>query len=515
MITFNKIYKRHFFFVFMILFFANQIFANVKLPAVFSDNMVLQQKSKVNIWGWADAGEQISITASWSNKTVNATADAAGKWSTHLSTGNAGGPYSIVVKGKNNVELKNILLGEVWVCSGQSNMVFSLKGADNAKEEIAKADFPDIRYFDVKRQYAQKKFDDAPGSVWEMTSPKNAGGMSAVAYYFARQIKAKLNVPIGIIYSAWGGTPAEAWTPNDVITSDTVLSKYIDRWNYIQTNVGKDSVIYHKALDEWEKNKRDADSTKVKKPEEPQTLYYYNRPWREPSVLFNGMIDPVIPFTIKGFLWYQGESNVGYASEYARLLEGMIKSWRKRWGNQDLPFHIVQIAAYGYSDMNAAAIVRDQQFQVTKDLKHSGLAVTADLGNMKDIHYTHKKQVGERLALVALAKDYGFKNEIYIGPECKNAVIKNGQLELTFDQSLFTKNESAVAGFEIGYKKSDADSLRFEKVVANIQDKKIIIPVDQNKMPLSVRYAWILVGEANLQNQSGLPAFPFRLRIKS
>ncbi|MEP6673688.1 MAG: sialate O-acetylesterase [Ferruginibacter sp.] len=511
--VFNKIFKSGFVIVPMILFFINHVFANVKLPALFSDNMVLQQKSKVNIWGWADPGEQIWIVGSWSRKNVKTIAGADGKWSTHLMTGDAGGPFTITVNGNNKVELKDILLGEVWVCSGQSNMVFSLKGADNAKEEIAKADYPDIRYFDVKRQYAQKKFDDAPGSVWEKTSPKMAGGISAVAYYFARSIKEKLNVPIGIIYSAWGGTPAEAWTPNDVITSDTTLSKYIDRWNYIQKNVGKDSVVYHKALDEWEKNK--GEGTKTKKPEEPQTLYYYNRPWREPSVLFNGMIDPVIPFTIKGFLWYQGESNVGYANEYGQLLEGMINSWRKRWGNQDLPFHIVQIAAFGYSDMNAGATVRDQQYKVSKDLKNTGLAVTADLGNMKDIHYTHKKEVGERLALIALAKNYGFKNEIYAGPECKKAIVENGHLELTFDQSLFTKNGTEVAGFEIGYKKSDADSLRFEKITASIQDKKIIIPVDKNKMPLSVRYAWILVGEANLQNGVGLPAFPFQLRVKN
>ena len=491
------------------------VFANVKLPAIFSDKMVLQQQSKVAVWGWADPGERIIIIGNWSAKSVSVTADASGNWKGWLQTPKAGGPYKVKITGNNSVELNDVLLGEVWVCSGQSNMVFSLKSSYNANEEIQKADYPNIRYFSVKRQYGMQEFKDAPGSAWEKTSSETAPSFSAVAYYFAKKIHKYLNVPVGIVYAAWGGTPAEAWTPKDVLLSDNSLSVYIDRWKKIHENVGKDSVEYHIALRRWEKNKIHPDSTKIKKPSEPQTLIYYKRPWREPGVLFNGMINPVIPYGIKGFLWYQGESNIGYANEYYHLSGAMINSWRSKWNSLNLPFYFVQLPAFGYNNLDAAARLRESQYQVTEKVPNTGMAVTLDVGNMKDIHPTRKKEVGERLALIALAKNYGAKKIIYKGPEYKKVYTEKGKVIIEFDtyDSALKMHGDTLKGFEIGYTLPNSDSMIYVHADAKIESNKVIVWNYKVKQPLEVRYAWLLIGEANLFNKEGLPAFPFRKKV--
>ncbi len=406
--------------VFFMLSFSWEAFAIIKLPAIFSDHMVLQQKSKVMVWGWAKPGEKVTLHDSWSNKNVSTISGTDGQWKAMLSTPAAGGPYTLNFKGENAIELKDVFIGEVWLCSGQSNMVFSLKSSDNAKQEIQKADYPNIRYYSVNRQYGTKPFDDAPGSTWEKTSSQTAGSFSAVAYYFAKKLQDTLKVPVGIVYAAWGGTPAEAWTPNELLHHDKSLSIYIDRWKKIQQDAGKDSVAYKNAMQQWEQKSNDSSKGKVtlKKPVEPQSVYYFKRPWREPGVLFNGMINPVIPYKMKGVLWYQGESNVSFADEYEYLFSKMIESWRNKWktteDQTELPFYFVQIAPFGYSDLDAAARLREAQQSVVKNMKQTGMAVTVDVGNMKDIHYTHKKEVGDRLALIALSKDYGFKKIVIL-----------------------------------------------------------------------------------------------------
>lgn len=484
-------------------------FANIKLPAIFSDGMVLQQKSAVALWGWAAPGEKISISNSWNGKAITVTADVNGNWKTSLQTPKGGGPYTITFTGTNRVELKDVLIGEVWLCSGQSNMVFSLKGSHQAKEEIAKADYPTIRYFSVERQYGLQDFNDCPGSVWKKTSPATAGSFSAVAYYFAQKIQAELNVPVGIVYSAWGGTPAEAWTPSDVMKRDTVLSKYFDRWKKIQDNVGKDSTEYHQALTKWEKD------TIGKKPAEPQTLYYYKRPWREPSVLFNGMIGPVVPFTIKGFLWYQGESNVAYADEYYQLFSSMIQSWREQWKKKDLPFYFVQLAAYGYDQLEGAARLREAQQKVSDKIPHTGMAVTLDVGNMKDIHYTHKKEVGDRLALIALANDYGQKKLQYTGPVYKKMDIKGDSVVVEYKNAIAidASKGNDAKGFELGYKVTGTDSIAWVPANSKKVNNKIIVWSERKGKPAGLRYGWLLPGEANVMNDEKLPAAPFRVSL--
>jgi sialate O-acetylesterase len=410
--------------------------------------------------------------------------------------------------------LKDVLIGEVWVASGQSNMVFSLKASYKAKEEIAVAEFPNIRYFNVKRQYGQEEFKDAQGSEWKKTSPETAGSFSAVAYYFAKKIHRQLNVPVGIVYAAWGGTPAEAWALSTTLKSDSNLSLSVKRWREMYITVGKDSTNWHLAVDQWEKARKTAEGGKLRKPEEPATLISYNRPWREPSVLFNGMINPVIPFGIKGVLWYQGESNVSYANEYYHLFSNMISGWREKWNKPKLPFYFVQIAPFGYSKMDAAARLRDAQYQVSKNIPNTGMAVTVDVGDMKDQHFTRKKEVGDRLALIALANDYGYKKINFKGPEIKNAFNQNRKAVLEFAASSALKADSdSLKGFEIGYRFSN-DSIVFIKANAKIEGNKVVVWTDDNKEPVEVRYAWLFAGEANLFDKEGLPAFPFSTSLR-
>ncbi|MDP4291663.1 MAG: sialate O-acetylesterase [Bacteroidota bacterium] len=495
-----------------ILLLSGPVLANVKLPAIFSDGMVLQQNTKVAIWGWADPGEKIKISGSWSPKSVFLIADASGNWKGMLQTPKAGGPYTLSIKANNSITLNDVLSGEVWVCSGQSNMGFTLKGCDNSKEEIAAANYPVIRYFSVERQYGLKEFRDCPGSVWKKTSPSTAPSFSAVAYFFARKIHKDLKVPVGIVFNAWGGTPAEAWTPANVLRKDSTLSLYFDRWKFIQDNVGKDSANYHVKLDKWQK-----DSIGLKRPAEPQTLYYYKRPWREPSVLYNGMLTPVIPYSIKGVLWYQGESNVDYANEYYKLFSSMIQSWRSNWSaSNDFPFYFVQIASYGYNNLDKAAQLREAQYQVMRNIHKTGMAVTVDLGDMKNIHFTHKKEVGDRLALIALANDYGHKDLLYKGPECNKVYVSNEKVIVEFkpSKSALTVKGNALNGFELGYKLPGSDSVSYVAASAKIEGDKVTVWNTKVNHPIEVRYGWLLAGDANLFNKEGLPAFPFRMKVK-
>lgn len=486
--------------------------STIKLPAIFSNGMVLQRNASVLIWGWADPGEEIRLSPGWVKKTVLLKADVKGKWQCSINTPGNIAPSTITIKGNNTIVLSDILFGEVWLCSGQSNMGFTLKSSEGGKEEIAAADLPTIRYFSVKRQYGLEKFDDCPGSVWQKTTPANAGNYSAVAFYFAKKIQQELNVPIGIIFNAWGGTPAEAWTPLPVLKNDTILSKYIDRWAIIQNNVGKDSIAYYSKLEEWKK-----DSTRNKKPAEPQTLYYFKRPWREPSVLFNGMTDPVIPYGIKGVLWYQGESNVAYADEYFHLFSNMIESWRNRYKEKGykgtLPFYFVQIAPNDYNDLDAAARLREAQQQVADKIPNTAMAVTMDVGDMNDIHYTRKKEVGDRLAFLALRNLYKQNKLVATAPLVKKVSTQGGQVTMEFNGELdISKTPQA---FEIGYRLPSSDSIVYVKANTRIESNRIIAWTEKTRSPIVVRYGWLLPGEANVMSKEGLPVAPFRFTIKN
>ena len=485
-------------------------FSQVRLPAIFSDHIVLQQKTNAAFWGWAQPGEVVTVTPSWNNKPVATTTQADGKWKLYLRTPSAGGPFTINIAASNTIVLNDVMLGEVWLASGQSNMAFALRNSHESKEDIAAAKLPSIRFFNVKRQYGAKPFDDAPGSEWQITSPQNAGSFSAVAFYFARQIQQKLNVPVGIVYAAWGGTPAEAWTPEETLRSDTVLLRNITRWQSMYNTVGSDSIQYHEALKNWEQKSKTANVEKLKRPVEPWTLMSYNRPWRQSSVLFNGLIHPVVPFAIKGVLWYQGESNVTYADEYEHLFCSMIKGWRNEWSNTRMPFYFVQLPPHGYGRMEAADRVRQAQYKVMKEVPHTGMVATTDVGDMKDIHPTRKRPVGDRLAKIALAKEYNVKIA-YASPEMQSAKTRKGKVIVSFRSATPLKVAgNTLNGFELGF--LEKGEIVFKPARAILKENKVELEFDQQQ-PVQVRYAWATT-EANLVDGDGLPAFPFTAKIK-
>jgi sialate O-acetylesterase len=492
-------------------------YANISLSSIWTDHMVLQQESPVKIWGLADPGERVVVDAGFLTTALETVADSTGKWALWMQTAKAGGPYTITVKGNNTIEIKDVMLGEVWVCSGQSNMVFSLKGSDGAAAAIAKADRPAIRYFSVHRQYPHEEIEEADSARWQLCQPTTAPGFSAVAYYFATTIQERLHVPVGIIYSAWGGTPAEAWTPAKAFESDSILQLYQQRWQYILDHAAIDSARYIQALAEWKRSDeaKKASDPAIKKPTEPQSYYYYQRPWREPSVLFNGMIRPLVSYRVRGVLWYQGESNVGYASEYEHLFTTMIKSWRAYWkeyaAEDTLPFYFVQLPPYGYGNLLAAHQLREAQQRVTNQLPNTGMAVTMDIGNMQNIHPTHKQPVGERLALLALANLYGFNDIISHGPEVFSAQRQGKQVKIWFSQSLLTSNKEVPQGFELGMQQGD--SVVYKMANAVIHGRTILLP-DDTGTAVSVRYAALYPDKANIINREGLPAGPFTLTIQ-
>lgn len=489
--------------------------ATVKLPAIFSNGLVLQRETNVNVWGWADPAESFTLQCSW-GITRKITAGKDGKWQVVIKTGKAGGTNSMTWRSASGSgAISDILFGEVFLCSGQSNMGFTMKTDADAKTEIPLANFPEIRYFSVKRQYGTGNFDDAPGSVWEKTSPETVSSFSAVAYYFAKKLQAQLHVPVGIVFSAWGGTPAEAWIPRQTVTTDTLLHRYVDRWTYIQQHVGMDSVRYHQQLDDWSVHRSGTDSAQYKKPGEPQTLYYYNRPWREPGVLFEGMIRPVVPYTVKGVVWYQGESNVGYADEYAYVLRSLVREWRSAWGGKaSMPFYIIQIAAYGYSNLENAAIVRDAQYRIMQLEPGTYTVITLDLGNMDNIHYTHKQPAADRLLRAVLNRSY-HQPVAWQSPAIVKMERQGNDVVLHFGQDIrIGRGEAIPGGFEVGSQGSAGGSTEFLPVQASLDGTRIIrLHTGDATKAVVVRYGWLLPGAANIVGADGLPLAPFSKKI--
>lgn len=659
-----------FFLVASLLFAENG--KGLKMPSIFSDNMVLQQNSKVAVWGLSNPGAEITIKASW-NESAKATADQNGKWMAHLKTPSAGGPYLLsVTDGKSEIEFNNVLIGEVWLCSGQSNMEMPLEGwpptdtVANSKQVIANATNKNIRFFTVTRAISEKPEFDCVGR-WEESNPESAAKFSATAYFFGKKLYEELNIPVGLIHSSWGGTPIEAWTGakyistvdeyKDIVEKLKNARKEIDRlkawlaekptidinsiksptpwkgldlndsqcakpgfddsaWKTMElpvkwesTEMGNfDGVVWFrkniKIKNEWINKELtlelgpidDMDVTYVngvkiggyeeggywqtdriyKIPAElvkdqnltvavrvvdtqggggiwgssekmklrptdsnesvslagewkylPVAEYYggklylfdvknaeyYKRPKLSveysaftPTLLFNGMIAPLIPYNIKGAIWYQGESNTGNPELYKKLFPLMIKNWREEWGLGDFPFYYVQIAPYNYGPNVESQKLRKAQL-MTLSVPNTGMAVTLDIGNPNNIHPANKKDVGERLARWALAKDYGKKIE-FSGPIYKSMKIEGNKIILTFDYTdggLVIKEINGENNFLIAGK----DKV-FKKAKVEIKDDKLIVYSDSVENPAAVRYCWDNISEGTLFNKAGLPASSFR-----
>lgn len=653
-------------------FMCTNVFA-LKLPALFMDNMVLQQNTSSEVWGWADAGEKIMIESAWGEQT-SATADQNGHWICDLKTPSAGGPYTITIKGsKDVIELKNILIGEVWFCSGQSNMEMPVEGwlpyspIQNSQQEIEQADHPDIRLFTVVHNASLSLENDVIGD-WEVCSPRTVRSFSATAYFFGRKLQKELNVPIGLIHSSWGGTPAQAWMDKEHLEKYPDFKQVIDKidaskekeaeqkawlnnlprvpvkkgaqgndwaqvdlkdnevskvnfddsqwktmdlprlwetsevgefdgvvWFRKKINLpdsfsGKDLVLKLGPIDDmdityfngtevgrhmkegfWEAKRiykipadliqKDNNTIVVRVVDfqggggiygsaqnmkiypadssvnpvslagdwkflpvaeyrhasfylfDIKTQQYYDRPKvpvesspNNPTTLFNGMVHPVVPYTIKGVIWYQGEANTGNPSLYEQLFPDLIKNWRDIWGLGSFPFYFVQIAPWDYGKDTHSQELRDAQRKALK-VPNTGMAVTVDIGEPDNIHPPDKQDVGKRLALWALAKTYN-KDMVYSGPLYESAEFKNNQVIISFKyigKGLTSKDGENLKHFLIA-----GEDKNFKKADAVIKDDKVIVSSPEVKNPKAVRYLWDNTSSASLFNADGLPASSFR-----
>lgn len=450
--------------------------AKITLPALFNDNMVLQQQTDARFWGTASPGKKVTIRPSWSSQAVTTTADKEGRWQADVPTPQAGGPYTIELSDGERLTLRDVLIGEVWLCSGQSNMEMPMRGFNNqpvtgATELIvgAKTSTP-IRICTVKRATARTP-QASCSAQWLQHTPEAVAGASATAYYFARNLQQTLDVPVGIIITCWGGTPVEAWMDRQAMG----------------------------AFEEFDLAFLDGDQ-QIKNPQ--------NRP----TMLYNAMIAPLVPYTVKGFLWYQGEANRIRPAQYQRLMPAFVQMLREKWGGKELPFYYVQIAPYSYgnSDLTGgSALLREAQMRNVNEIPSSGMAVTMDIGNENCIHPGQKAQVGERLAWLALANDYGMKGFEPNAPIYESMTVEGNRALLTFrtGRSTLAPLGDELPGFEV----AGADRV-FHPAKAKIEQGKgrLIVWSDEVAVPVAVRYAFRNYAEASLFNTFGIPASSFR-----
>jgi sialate O-acetylesterase len=487
--------------------------AEVRLPSLLSDGMVLQQGMKVNIWGTADPGEQVTVT--FENQQTSGVAGAGGEWAVKLGPLTAGGPFTMTIAGKNTITLHDVLVGEVWVCSGQSNMEMPVTynppwsaGVTNYQDEIARADHPRLRMFTVEKAVAARPQPDVKG-FWVAAHPLTVGQWSAVGYFFGRNLLDTLNVPVGLIHSSWGGTPAESWTSRATLESEPEFRSILEAGTKLLGPYPKVFQDFAQQLAQWRQDSDRAEAAGAPVPTAPTAPDDPRRnPWR-PSGLFNAMIMPLTPYAIRGAIWYQGESNADRPAQYRKLFPAMIGDWRRAWEEGDFPFLFVQLANWGiYSPHSNWPELREAQLK-TLSVPRTGMAVTIDIGDGSDIHPRDKQDVGHRLALAAQAIAYG-RDVIYSGPIYESMTVEGEKIRLHFKYDyagLMVKNiyTPELRGFEI----AGADR-NFVSGEAKIEGATVVVRSAAVPHPVAVRYGWGMNPWCNLYNRAGLPASPFR-----
>jgi sialate O-acetylesterase len=490
----------------------------VRLPKILSSHMVVQRDLPVHVWGWADRGE--TVTVSFRGETRSTTAGELGRWSIYLKPGTAGGPFEMTVKSvpaipvtagdiamtTKTITLSDVLVGDVWVASGQSNMEFSMGGAfggaTTAAEDLPKAGIPNIRMLIVKKQAIEYPKDDIDTDVWEgwtASTPETARDFSAVAWYFAREVEQREHVPVGVIDSTWGGTLAEAWTRMEALGEDAALAPVFVEW-------GKMTEREETALLRDKDEQRQRDEAKAAGTPAPQFPWHPQLKSWGPGMLWNGMIAPLTPFPICGVIWYQGESNSALARAplYKRVFSTMIEDWRHEWGVGDFPFLFVQISSFKSNGSEGWAELREQQLK-TLELRNTAMAVTIDIGNPDDVHPKDKLDVGQRLALAARALAYG-EDVSYSGPMFRQATPEGSAIRVWFDHH--AKGLVAKDGDLTGFEVAGMDG-KFVPATAKIDGNTVVVTSDTVTEPRFVRYGWANVPQCNLFNGAGLPASPF------
>ena len=504
--------------------FASTLRADITLPRVFGDNMVLQRDKPIPVWGKASPGE--NVTVAFADQEKSATTGENGLWQLTLDPLKASkAPQSLVVSGQNKLTLENVLVGEVWLCSGQSNMEWTVSKAANYGEEKANANFPEIRHFKVPRASNAFPQLDTKGT-WQVCSPSTVNGFSAVGYFFARELYQNLNVPIGLLHSSWGGTGIEVWMSPDSVVATPELSE-LNAKLFSQSSLSPEGNQRHQDyladLKKWIQTAEEALS-KGKPLAEPPSV-----PWPawdnpQPTQLYKGMVHPLAPYAIRGAIWYQGESNGFEDIVYKTKLRALIGGWRSAWGSGDFPFYIVQLSNYANidpADREAGknwAKLREAQLKAL-EIANTGLAVTIDIGDSQDIHPKNKQDVGKRLALLALAGPYGKPVEPS-GPLYKSHLVEDGKIRVSFEHA----KDGLMLGTKKGLSPAERDSAGklkwieiagedriFKPAEAVIDGSDILISSPEVPAPVAARYAFIQdPAGANLYNKEGLPASPFR-----
>ena len=481
--------------------------SEITLAAVFRDHAILQRDKPLPIWGQASAGEK--ITVSFHGQSVGTTADGEGQWIVFLDAIPASMEAAeLVVAGKDTVVVKDVLIGDVWLASGQSNMEWSVSLLNNEERQIAQVDLPFLRQLRIERTVADRPARTVPTSGWEAASPQTVGGFTAVGYFFGRELQRKLNIPIGIILSAWGGTEIESWMSDTSRLATTVGPSTEQRWKQAMSEWPPERVAAYPALNAaWQKAEDEAKASRKKNlvpwPNPPATL---DSPAR-PGGLFNGMIAPLQPVSLRGVIWYQGESNAGRPTEYVELFPAMIRAWRENWGDQQLPFYFVQLPDYSDGNPAARTWARFREAQTSAlALPATGMAVAIDIGDRGDIHPTAKMELGRRLALIAKARLHGTQGDDS-GPVFANAVREGSAMRVVFTHagSGLISHQRPVQSLEI----AGADRI-FYVGFARIDRDTLIVSSPHVKEPVAIRYAWSNAPDANLYGGAGLPAAPFR-----
>ncbi len=472
--------------------------ADVRLPSVFGNGMVLQRDRPCPVWGRADAGELVTVT--FRDQRIQTTADALGRWQVTLRPTPAGGPFTLEVSGKNTIAIFDVLTGEVWLASGQSNMGWAVRQSNNAEQEIASSANSQIRFFKVENTVAAAPAEDVKGA-WSAASPATTGAYSAAGYFFARNLNEKLKVPVAILQSAWGGTPAESWVRASALSADPALMPVYSYWAGVIESYPENALRHASAVAQWEANgKQGARPNPPAGPGHPHT----------PSGLWNGMIAPLVPYAIQGAIWYQGETNatVARAPHYNRLFSTLITDWRSAFGQGDFPFLFVQLANYARPGTNDGwPLLREAQLK-TLGLLNTGMAVTIDIGESQDIHPKNKQDVGLRLALPARAIAYGEK-VVYSGPIFRQSAREGASIRLWFDHA--SNGLAARGGALQGFELAGADG-KFAPAEARIDGQTVVVSCPDVKSPVQARYAWADDPKATLTNAEGIPASPFRTR---
>ena len=459
-------------FLTVFLFFSyNTSFAKIKLPSIIASNMVLQRNTSVKIWGWATPGEKISIKATWISEILKITASENGRWEIAIKTTLSKESQSIQLKSsESNINLENILFGEVWVCSGQSNMRMPLKGYTGQPTfegnlSVATSKNTNLRLFSITENGSPSPLDSVSNyKKWEIAAPETSKDFSAVAYFYGKQLQAILDVPVGLIMTSWGGTRIQPWMSKEAIAP------------FLEVNeVKKDTTEKYKRI---------------------------------PSAIFNAMINPITSYTIRGAIWYQGETNRNEPKIYQKLLPEMVKDWRKQWNIGDFPFYYVQIAPNKYVDKSKSQYLREAQLKALDFIPNSGMAVLSDIGSDVTIHPPRKKEVAERLLFITLNKTYGMKDVDCTGPVYKSMTEKEGALLLSFDAAetgIFSP-ETELSNFEI----AGEDKIFYPAKAEIIAHKQVKVSSLDVKVPVAVRYGWQNWFEGTLYDNNMLPASSFR-----